>query len=55
MTRRVREQLSLYGRPLKLADAFQREADVVLYHGDCLELLGTLPDGLARLIDSWIA
>ncbi len=50
MSRRVREQLSLYGRPLKLADAFQREADVVLHRGDCLELLGTLPDGLARLI-----
>ena len=50
MSRRVREPLPLYGRPLKLAETFQQNADVVLYHGDCLELLGKLPNGFARLI-----
>ena len=50
MSRRVREQLPLYGRPLKLAETFQQNADVVIYHGDCLELLGKLPNGFARLI-----
>ncbi|MBI4610342.1 MAG: site-specific DNA-methyltransferase [Candidatus Rokubacteria bacterium] len=42
--------MSLYGRALKLAGTFRQDAEVVLYHGDCLDLLGKLPDGLAKLI-----
>lgn len=37
-------------KSLRLADQFSTSADVVLRHGDCLEFLRTLPDGLARLI-----
>jgi len=37
-------------KSFRLADQFSPGADVVLRHGDCLELLHTLPDGLARLI-----
>ena len=50
MNRRSREQLSLYGGPLKLVDTFRQDADVVLHHGDCLDLLGKVPNGFARLI-----
>jgi adenine-specific DNA-methyltransferase len=37
-------------KSFRLADQFSPAADVVLNHGDCLEFLHTLPDGLARLI-----
>ncbi len=50
MSWRVREQLPLYGQVLKLTETLREDADVVLYHGDCLDLLRALPNGLARLI-----
>ncbi len=34
----------------KICDHFSPEADVVLYHGDCQQLLRTLPSNFARLI-----
>ncbi len=33
-----------------MATAFDPEADFVLYPGNCLDLLSTLPDGLAKLV-----
>lgn len=35
---------------LRLEAHFKPNADAVLYTGDCLDFLGTLPDGVARLI-----
>jgi adenine-specific DNA-methyltransferase len=35
---------------LRLASRFRPDADAVLYTGDCLDLLKTLPNGIARLI-----
>lgn len=37
-------------RSLRLTTRFHPDSDIVLYHGDCLNLLRDLPDGLARLI-----
>lgn len=50
MSRRAREQLALYGGSVKLASKFRPDADAVLYLGDCLDFLATLPEGIARLI-----
>jgi adenine-specific DNA-methyltransferase len=36
--------------PFDLATSFRSDAHAVLYRGDCLELLGSLPTGIARLI-----
>lgn len=35
---------------LRLVSTYSPEADLVLYEGDCLELLATLPDGLVKLV-----
>ncbi len=35
---------------LKIAAEFDPSADAILYLGDCLDLLTTLPDGFARLV-----
>jgi adenine-specific DNA-methyltransferase len=35
---------------VKVATAYDPEADFVLYPGNCLDLLSTLPDGLAKLV-----
>lgn len=35
---------------LRITDKYDQDSDLVLYEGDCLELLRTLPDGLARLV-----
>ncbi|HDH97180.1 MAG TPA: site-specific DNA-methyltransferase [Proteobacteria bacterium] len=40
----------LRGRKLRIADSFELYADVVLHHGDALELLKQIPDGVARLV-----
>ncbi|HLA96937.1 MAG TPA: site-specific DNA-methyltransferase [Anaerolineales bacterium] len=37
-------------KKIKIADAFDPTADLVLYQGDCLGLLGQLPDGFVKLI-----
>ncbi len=50
MSRRVREQLALYRGSLKFASEFRPDANAVLYLGDCLDFLATLPNGIARLI-----
>ncbi len=50
MSRRVSEQLELYRPPFEIAAAFKPDAGAVLHQGDCLQLLGQLPDGLARLV-----
>lgn len=46
------DTLSLLARApkLKLAARFRGDADAVLFRGDCLEFLSTVPDGTARLI-----
>ncbi len=36
--------------PFNLSRIFQPDANGVLYHGDCLGLLASIPDGTARLI-----
>lgn len=33
-----------------IAERFAPEADLVLYEGNCLDLLKSLPDSLARLV-----
>jgi adenine-specific DNA-methyltransferase len=35
---------------LRLASSFTPDAEAILYPGDCLEFLGSLPNGLARLV-----
>ena len=35
---------------VKISSVFDEEADVVLYAGDCLELLRQIPDGFVRLV-----
>ncbi len=35
---------------LRLVSEYSPEADLVLYEGDCLDLLATLPDGLVKLV-----
>lgn len=35
---------------MKISDGFDQSADVVLYPGDCLELLGQIPDNFVNLI-----
>ena len=35
---------------MKIADAFNPEADAVLYHGDCLDLLKQIPSGFVTLV-----
>ncbi|MGC8878498.1 MAG: DNA-methyltransferase [Anaerolineae bacterium] len=35
---------------LRLTPQYSPEADLVLYEGDCLDLLDTLPDGLVQLV-----
>lgn len=35
---------------IKIADDFNENADFVLYHGDCLDLLSKLPDNFVKLI-----
>ncbi|MCL6450704.1 MAG: site-specific DNA-methyltransferase, partial [Acetobacteraceae bacterium] len=37
-------------RPLRIASDFDPQAELVLYPGDCRDLLRQLPDGLARLV-----
>lgn len=50
------QKLQESGNPLfvrqsiNVASSFDARADVVLYHGDCLDLLCSLPDQLARLV-----
>lgn len=50
------QKLQESGNPLyvresiNIASSFDAKADVVLYHGDCLDLLSALPDQLARLV-----
>jgi len=34
----------------KIADTFSLQEDIVLYQGDCLELLKTIPDDSLRLV-----
>jgi adenine-specific DNA-methyltransferase len=36
--------------PIRLADRYAPDAEVVFYTGDCLDLLATLPDGLVQLV-----
>ena len=44
-------QASLFtSRRLKASGDFEADADCVLFQGDCLDLLRTLPDGLAKLV-----
>ena len=47
--RGVKEQLHLYGA-LTLAEKYRQDADAVLQHGDCLDLLREIPDNLVRLV-----
>ena len=35
---------------LKISSSYRRKNSVTLYHGDCMELLSTMPDGVADLI-----
>ncbi len=35
---------------LRVADRFSQDADVVLYHGDCLDMLAAVPDGIVKLV-----
>lgn len=35
---------------LKIAPAFDPSADVILYEGDCMELLSQIPDGFVQLV-----
>lgn len=35
---------------LKLSGEFNPEADVVLFHGDCMDFLPKLKSGIARLV-----
>ncbi len=44
------ETLRGLGRELRLAGAYEPEADVCLYHGDCLELLEQVPSRAAQLV-----
>lgn len=37
-------------KPLRLGFAYDSALDVTLYHGDCLELLGSVADGAANLV-----
>ena len=36
--------------PIRISSYYSRDADVVLYHGDCLDLLRMMPDGIAELV-----
>ena len=36
--------------PMRIASRFDQTADFVLYQGDCLDLLPTIPDGLVKLV-----
>jgi adenine-specific DNA-methyltransferase len=38
------------GRRLRLARVFKPDADAVLHHGDCLDLLADVPNGTVRLV-----
>jgi len=47
----IMEELSLFpGQQLKISRHFDYECDVVLYDGDCRELLAEIPDKIAKLI-----
>lgn len=51
----TRAQMSVLVEPgsvkgLRLEAGFSLDADAVLYKGDCVEFLGSLPDGVARLV-----
>lgn len=35
---------------VKIASSFDPAAELILYEGDCLDLLPTIPDGFARLV-----
>jgi adenine-specific DNA-methyltransferase len=42
--------LHLTAADLFVSQEYRRDAQATLHHGDCLELLGQLPDGEASLI-----
>lgn len=35
---------------MRIASGYRKDARVVLYTGDCLKLLATMPDGCAKLV-----
>ena len=35
---------------MRITDFFSQDSDVVLYHGDCLELLKTIPSEKIKLV-----
>jgi adenine-specific DNA-methyltransferase len=35
---------------IRIADQFSRDADLVLYEGDCLDMLAAIPDGVVKLV-----
>jgi len=37
-------------RQLTVTDSFDEIGDAVLYHGDCADLLRTIPDGAVDLV-----
>jgi adenine-specific DNA-methyltransferase len=41
---------SMFPNRRKIADAFGESADIVVHHGDCLELLATVPDDSVQLV-----
>ncbi|MEX2214518.1 MAG: site-specific DNA-methyltransferase [Phycisphaeraceae bacterium] len=54
-TRRTATAKLEFGAPsraktLQIASTFDRRNDVTLFHGDCLDLLGTIPRGAADLV-----
>ncbi|NSW57588.1 MAG: site-specific DNA-methyltransferase [Armatimonadetes bacterium] len=44
------ETLRLAAHELQVSSEYRHDATVTLYHGDCLALLGQIPDGAASLI-----
>ena len=47
----VREDSLFAGRAgISVAHEYTPDADVVLYHGDCLDLLRSMPEGVAQLV-----
>ncbi len=44
------ETINLIPKKLKISDKFEKDADVVLYIGDTLELLDQIPDETASLV-----
>ena len=40
----------MLGRTYRIADTFDRSEHIVVYSGDCLDLLRTIPDGSMQLV-----